>query len=62
MNYTEDSDPLVIEKVFHMSKSAFKRAIGHLYKEEKIIFLPMIHLCPKEANTKTDEITSCELY
>lgn len=37
MNYTEDSDPLVIEKVFHMSKSAFKRAIGHLYKEEKII-------------------------
>ena len=38
-NYTEDSDPLVIEKVFHMSKSAFKRAIGHLYKEEKIILL-----------------------
>ena len=39
MNYNEDTDPLVIEKVFHMSKNAFKRAIGHLYKEEKIILL-----------------------
>ena len=37
MTYTEDSDALVIDKVFHMSKAAFKRAIGHLYKEEKIL-------------------------
>ena len=37
MSYTEDSDSLVIDKVFHMSKAAFKRAIGHLYKEEKIL-------------------------
>ena len=36
MNYTEDSDPLVIEHIFHMSKSAYKRALGHLYKENKI--------------------------
>ncbi len=36
MSYTEESDPLVIDKVFHMSKAAFKRAIGHLYKQELI--------------------------
>ena len=39
MNYTEDTDPLVIEKVFNMSKSAYKRALGHLYKEKTILIL-----------------------
>ena len=39
MTYTEDSDPLVIDRVFHMSKIAYKRALGHLYKEEKILLL-----------------------
>ncbi len=39
MDYTEDTDPLIIDKVFHMSKAAFKRAIGHLYKDEKIVIL-----------------------
>lgn len=39
MTYTEDSDPLVIDRVFHMSKVAYKRALGHLYKEEKILLL-----------------------
>ncbi|QLY39769.1 DNA-binding protein [Hujiaoplasma nucleasis] len=33
MKYTDKTDPLIISKVFHMSKSAFKRALGKLYKE-----------------------------
>jgi predicted RNA-binding protein (virulence factor B family) len=33
-----NSEPENIEKVFHMSKKAFKRAIGHLYKQRKIKF------------------------
>lgn len=32
-----NSAPDEIDKILHMSKSAFKRAVGHLYKEEKII-------------------------
>lgn len=46
MSITEKSDPAVIYKVFNMSKSAFKNAIGSLYKErlieifdEKIVLL-----------------------
>lgn len=37
MNFTSDSDPEVIYNVFKMSKSAFKRALGKLYKEGKVI-------------------------
>ena len=37
MNFTDKSDPERISKVFHMSKSAFKRALGKLYKERKVI-------------------------
>ena len=37
MAYTEETDPLIIDRVFHMSKLAFKRALGKLYKEELII-------------------------
>ncbi len=33
MKYTDKTDPLIISRVFHMSKSAFKRALGKLYKE-----------------------------
>ena len=33
MPYTDKSDPDAIFKVFHMSKSAFKRALGNLYRE-----------------------------
>jgi len=36
MSYTDKSQPEVISKVFHMSKSAFKRALGKLYKEGKV--------------------------
>lgn len=36
MQYTESTDPLVIEHVFHMSKLSFKRALGHLYKQQLI--------------------------
>lgn len=36
MPYTDKSNPEVISKVFHMSKSAFKRALGKLYKEGKV--------------------------
>lgn len=37
MNITDDSDPIVIYQKFQLSKSAFKRAIGHLYKEQLIV-------------------------
>lgn len=35
--FSENSDPMTIERLFKMSKSAFKRAIGSLYKDKKII-------------------------
>ena len=35
--FSENTDPNTIERVFKMSKSAFKRAIGSLYKEKKIL-------------------------
>lgn len=31
------STPDEIDRMLHMSKSAFKRAVGHLYKEQKIV-------------------------
>ncbi len=34
--FSEKTDPDVIQRVFKMSKSAFKRALGNLYKENKI--------------------------
>jgi len=34
---SDSSDPLKIRETLHMSKNAFKRAIGHLYKEGKIL-------------------------
>lgn len=39
MNLTADSTPEEIYETFQMSKKAFKRAIGHLYKERKINFV-----------------------
>jgi len=36
MPYTDKTSPEIISKVFHMSKSAFKRALGSLYKTKKI--------------------------
>jgi uncharacterized protein len=38
MPLDSNSDPVSIEKQFSMSKKAFKRAIGHLYKLRKIKF------------------------
>ncbi len=35
---TSDSSPEAIEQMFHISKKAFKRALGHLYKERKVRF------------------------
>ena len=35
--YGDKSDADAIKKKFHMSKAAFKRAVGQLYKEKKII-------------------------
>lgn len=35
--FSENTDAEIIERVFKMSKSAFKRAIGSLYKERLII-------------------------
>ncbi|MFA6627837.1 MAG: S1-like domain-containing RNA-binding protein [Bacilli bacterium] len=37
MSYTSDTDSEILYNVFKMSKSAFKRALGHLYKEKKVI-------------------------
>ncbi len=37
MNFTSDTDPELIFNVFKMSKSAFKRALGKLFKEKKVI-------------------------
>lgn len=37
MPYTDKSAPDEISDVFHMSKAAFKRALGRLYKAQKIV-------------------------
>lgn len=34
--FTDKADPDVIQKEFGMSKNAFKRAVGRLYKEKKV--------------------------
>jgi predicted RNA-binding protein (virulence factor B family) len=39
MSITENSDPAAIMRVLNMSKSAFKNALGGLYKEKKIEIL-----------------------
>ncbi len=39
MRFGNDSTPEEIYKNFNMSKKAFKRALGHLYKERKIDFV-----------------------
>lgn len=36
MSLTDKSSPEMIQKTFHMSKSAFKRALGSLYKAKKV--------------------------
>jgi len=35
--FSDTASPEVIKREFGMSKNAFKRAVGHLYKERKII-------------------------
>ena len=35
--FNDKAKPEVIEREFHMSKNAFKRAVGHLLKENKIV-------------------------
>jgi predicted RNA-binding protein (virulence factor B family) len=37
MNYTSKSTPEVIFNVFKMSKASFKRALGNLYKQKKVL-------------------------
>jgi len=37
MNYGGKTPPDVIYKVFKMSKAAFKRALGNLYKQQKVV-------------------------
>ncbi len=34
--FTDKADPELIRETFHMSKAAFKRAVGHLMKEGKV--------------------------
>ena len=38
LNLTDKSSPAEINAVFHVSKSNFKKALGKLFKEEKIVF------------------------
>lgn len=38
--FSDSSDPIDIQTQFEMSKKAFKRAIGTLYREQKIDILP----------------------
>lgn len=40
MPYTDKSSPESIQETFHMSKSAFKRALGTLYKAKKVELNP----------------------
>lgn len=37
MEFTDKSDPHLISKVFGMSKKAFKRALGNLYKDKVVL-------------------------
>lgn len=37
--FTDKADSELIRQEFDMSKNAFKRAVGHLYKERKIVIL-----------------------
>lgn len=37
MPFTDKTNPNEIKDIFHMSKSAFKRALGTLYKQERVI-------------------------
>ena len=39
LNFTEKTDPDIIYRVFKMSKTAFKNAIGYLYKRDLISIL-----------------------
>lgn len=38
--FNDKADPETIQKEFHMSKAAFKRAVGRLYKERRIEITP----------------------
>lgn len=48
MPYNNDTDPEAILAQFNMSKKAFKRALGHLYKARKITFSNDMTLLVKE--------------
>ena len=37
LGFTDKADPEVIKKYFNMSKNAFKRAVGRLLKQEKVV-------------------------
>ncbi|HEY4578433.1 MAG TPA: DNA-binding protein, partial [Savagea sp.] len=37
MPFTDKSDPVEIKEMFQMSKGAFKRALGRLMKERKVV-------------------------
>ena len=38
MPYTAKTNADIVEEVFHMSRKAFKRALGDLYKKREIYF------------------------
>ena len=42
LGFTDKADPEVIKKYFNMSKNAFKRAVGRLLKQEKVVITEII--------------------
>jgi uncharacterized protein len=57
MPFTANSEKEDIERMFQMSKKAFKRALGHLYKQRKIIFEDEYTILVENKN-KSSEVSS----
>jgi len=40
ITFTDKSDPMLIRKEFGISKKLFKKALGNLYKQKKVLLKP----------------------
>ena len=47
--FDDKADPEVIREVFGLSKAAFKRAVGHLYRERRVALSGGKILCRSDA-------------
>ena len=61
MPYWDKSMPEEIQERFHMSKAAFKRALGRLMKEGKIYQEEGWTYIKKESNKRKDRTQMCKL-